>query len=113
MIPPFELAVEPIRHGQELIERTIRHAPSQLRGDEVSDEHTVEGVASNGNPIRAENLVGSRHAGIWRRRDPQQRQVTRTPTTIRDEHHFFTVQLASIGIGSSYRFELKGDLVEA
>src|SRR5262249_48557240 len=112
MIPPFELTVEPIGHGQELIERTIRYAPSQLWGHEVPDEHTVEGVTPNGDPICAEDLVNSRRAGIWRGRNPQKRQVTCTPTTIRDEHHLFTVQLAPIGIGISYRFEFKGDLVK-
>src|SRR5262249_34225957 len=112
MIPPFKLTVEPIGHGQELIERTIRHAPSQLWGDQVPDEHTVKGVTSNSDPVCAENLVGSRRAGIWRGRDPQKRQVTCTPATIRDEYHLFTVQLAPIGIGGGYRFELKGDLVE-
>ena len=113
MIPPFELTVEPIGHGQELIERTIRHAPSQLRGNEVPDEHTVEGVTPNGDPICAENLIGSRCAGIWRGCNLEKRQVTRAPTTIRDEDHLCTFQLLPIGIGSGYRFELKGDLVEA
>src|SRR5215813_6510644 len=113
MIPPFELTVEPIGHRQELIERTIRHAPSQLWGDEVPDERTVEGVPPNGNPICAEHLVGSRRAGISRGRNLQERQVTRASTTIRDEDHLCTFQLLPIGISSGYRFELKGDLVEA
>jgi hypothetical protein len=72
MIPPFELAVEPVGHGQALIERTIRHAPSQLWGNEVPDQHTVEGVTPNGDPIRAENMVCSRRAGICRGRNPQE-----------------------------------------
>ena len=73
MIPPFELTVEPIGHGQELIECTIRYTPSQLWGHEVSDEHTVEGVTPNGDSICAKNLVHSRRAGIWRGRNPQKR----------------------------------------
>src|SRR5215510_2480928 len=113
MIPPFEPIVEPIGHGQELIKGTIRHAPAQLRGDEVPDEHTVEGVPPNGDPICAEHLVGSRRAGIYRGRNLQERQVTRASTTIRDEDHLCTFQLLPIGIGSGYRFELKGDLVKA
>src|SRR5215475_13772277 len=90
MIPPFELTVEPIGHGQELIKSTIRHAPAQLRGDEVPDEHTVEGVPPNGDSICAEHLVGSRRAGSSRRRNLQERQVTRASTTICDEDHLRT-----------------------
>src|SRR5262245_47783913 len=113
MVPPFELTVEPIGYGQELIEYTIRHTPSQLWGDEVPDEHTIEGVTPNGDPICAKHLVGSRRTGICRGCNLQERQITRAPTTIRDEDHLFTFQLLPIGIGSGYRFKLKGDLVEA
>ena len=113
MVPPFELTVEPIGHGQELIEGTIRHTPAQLWGDEVPDEHTVEGVSPNDDPVCAENLVGSRRAGISRGGNLQERQVTRAATTIRDEDYLGTFQLLPIGIGRGYRFELKGDLVEA
>ena len=113
MIPAFELAIEPIGHGQEFIERPIRHAPSQLRGNEVPDEHTVKGVTAKGDPSRTEDLVGSRRAGIWQERNPQQRQITRTPTTVRDEHYLFTAQFAPIGIGGGHRFKLKRDLVKA
>src|SRR5712691_2173509 len=68
MIPAFELAIEPIGHGEDLIKRTIRHPPPQLWGYEVPDEHTVKGVAPDGDPIRAEDMACSRRAGIWRGR---------------------------------------------
>src|SRR5215510_15226521 len=113
MVPSFELTVEPVGYGQGLIEHTIRHAPSQLWGDEVPDEHAIEGVTPNGDPICAENLVGSRRAGICTGCNLQERQVTCAPTTIRDQDHLCTFQLLPIGIGSGYRFELKGDLVKA
>ena len=39
--------------------------------DEVSDEHTVKGITPNSDPIRAEDLAGSRRASICRGRHAQ------------------------------------------
>src|SRR5438105_785988 len=105
-MPAFQIGVDPFRHWQNLIERSIFGSTAESQRNHVAYDTRVERVARERNTFRSKNPVCAIAAGA--RSNTHQRKVAGAAAKIPDQDKFVVVECALVEVGRGDRLIFEG-----